>query len=136
MSEALPTLMATLQRSTEGLLWMSETDEPFAVFHWQKQTVAELTDERLLQLTHQPADTPVEVVDLDEFFSGATEEQDWFGDEEKATAQMYRELVATLKQHLSNLKVYRVGETTIDLYIVGQTDAGDVVGLATKAVET
>ena len=136
MSELPSILLATLQRLTEGLLWMSETDEPFEVFHWSQESMKELTKERLLYLTHHPGDTLVEQMDVDEFFSVAAENQDWFGDEERAIALRYRELLTTLKHHLNRLKVYRVGEVEIDIYILGQTQTGDWVGLATKAVET
>lgn len=136
MSDSLPTLIAELQRLTTGLLWMSETDEPFAVFHWPQQTLADLTEHHLLQLTNHPLDTPIETVDLDAFFAPAILEQAWFGVAERATAKRYRELVALLKQHLAHLKVYRLGRVTIDIYVVGQIGTAVVVGLATKAVET
>lgn len=137
MPEQLPSLLpAALQRLTEGLLWMSEIDEPFETFCWDKELVMELTHARLLQLTGHPADTPVERVDVDDFFAAATEEQEWFGDKERETAARYRELLVMLRQMLRDLRVYRVGEVEVAIYIVGQIETGDWVGLATKALET
>jgi hypothetical protein len=78
----------------------------------------------------------VKVLAVDDFFAGATEDQDWFGDEERAIAARYRELVALLKQHLSDLTVYQVGEVTLDVYVVGRTPEGELLGLATQASET
>lgn len=115
---------------------MSETDEPFEVLHFQGHSAAELTEEQLLELINHATDTEIETVDFDQFFARATQEQDWFGEVEKATAQRYRELVAALKQNLTDLKVYRVGEVNVYIYVLGQKKSGEVVGLGTKAVET
>lgn len=135
MNEETSALMTRFKEATAGLLWMSEIDAPLEVIHWPP-SVLELSKERLLELTNHSLTTPVEVVAVDDFFAGATEEQDWFGEEERAIAQRYRDLVTMLKQSLSNLQGYRVGAVNIDLYMVGQTTSGDWVGLATQAVET
>ena len=128
-------LVKVLQDLTNDLLWISETDAPFEVFNWESQS-AKLTDQELLERTHHPMDTAIETVSFDEFFAATTQDQDWFGMEEKAVAAKYRLLVDLLRQHLSDLKVYRVGEVRIDLYVVGQMQTGEVIGLATQAVET
>lgn len=114
---------------------MSETDAPFEIIQWQNQSV-QLTNEQLLKLTGHSVDTLVKVIEVDDFFSAAIAEQDWFGDEEKAIARRYQALVVVLKQHLNQLKVYCIGEVNIDIYIVGETELGEIVGLATKVVET
>ncbi len=107
----------------------------FKVFQWESQS-ATLTDQQLLERTHHSMDTAIETVSFDEFFAAATQDQDWFDTEEKAVAAKYRLLVDLLRQHLSDLKVYRVGEVRIDLYAVGQMQTGEVIGLTTQAVET
>jgi hypothetical protein len=50
--------------------------------------------------------------------------------------QRFQNLVSVLKQNLSQLQVYRVGNIEIDVYIVGVTDGGGLAGLSTKLVET
>ena len=127
-------LVTVLQTLTDGLLWMSETDAPFEVFHWEGQ-LSSLTDDQLLERTHHLLGTAIEVIPFDDFFAASTQKQDWFDAEEEAVAARYQSLVSALKQHLSDLKVYRVGEIKIDLYVVGQTHVG-IIGLATQAVET
>ncbi|NJK53834.1 MAG: hypothetical protein HC936_15435 [Leptolyngbyaceae cyanobacterium SU_3_3] len=62
--------------------------------------------------------------------------QDWQNESEQTIVSQYQQLVDTLKQHLSDLQVYRIGETNLDLYIIGKTADGHLAGLATKAVET
>jgi len=129
-------LLSQLQAATADLLWLSEMDAPFEVRYWSQQADTPLTAETLLQLTNQPPTAPVKVVAVDDFFAGATEDQDWFGEEEKAIAARYRELVTLLKQHLSDLVVYQVGAVSLELYIVGRTPEGVMMGLATQASET
>jgi len=152
-------LATILQEAVEGLLWTSESDYPFTVCQWQGQSDAApemsaseivaseaftpeaftpepFTPELLLQRTEHPAETPVETIAPETFFAGVTQVQDWQGEEERAIASRYQALLATLKQHLSDLTVYRVGTIEIDLYIIGKTQAGNFVGLSTKAVET
>ena len=123
-----------LSSAAQGLLFLSETNAPFEVINWQTQ--GELTPAILLQLTEHPPDAPVEVVSVDEFFAIATAEEDWHDQEERKTVQRFQNLVSILKQNLLQLQVYRVGDRSIDVYIVGVTDGGDWAGLATKLVET
>ena len=127
-------LVGVLEDFTDELLWMSETDAPFEVFHWEG--LGNLTEQQLLERTQHALDTTVEVVPFDDFFAASIEDQDWFEAEEKAVTARYRSLVHTLKQHLSDLRVYRVGEVNLDLYIVGRMDKEGIIGLATQAVET
>jgi len=90
----------------------------------------------LLQLTNHPPHTPVKVVSVDDFFAHATQEEDWHDEEEREMVQRFQNLVSILKQNLSQLQVYRVGNINIDAYIVGVTPRGDWMGLSTKLVET
>ncbi|NER04454.1 MAG: hypothetical protein F6K17_18480 [Okeania sp. SIO3C4] len=48
----------------------------------------------------------------------------------------YQKLVSMMKQYLSDLKVYKVGEVRKDIYIVGKKNTGDYAGVATVSVET
>ena len=123
-----------LKQASEGLRYMSEADYPFEVFQWEGQ--APLTAEIVIQQTNHTPDTPVEVVQLDDFFQNATQEQDWHNDEERTQVKRYQSRVETLKQNLSDIQVYRLGTVEIDAYIIGKTPSGDLAGLSTKVVET
>ena len=57
---------------------------------------------------------------VEEFFAIAQEE-DWHDQEEREMVQRFQNLVSVLKQNLSQLQVYRVGNTNINVYIVGVT---------------
>lgn len=125
-----------LQKASEGLLFMSESEAPFEVFLWESKDNSVLDAEAIVQKTNHPQDTPVEVVDIDSFFKVATTEQEWQEPEERETVKKFQTLVETLKHNLSDLKVYRLGHRNIDVYIVGKTPTCDYAGLFTKVVET
>ncbi|MGK7950260.1 MAG: nuclease A inhibitor family protein [Xenococcaceae cyanobacterium] len=78
----------------------------------------------------------MEVRELDRFFARVTEEKDWYEEEEIAECKRYRELVKLLKTHLTDIKVYRVGEVEVNCYVLGQTESGSIAGLSTMMVET
>jgi hypothetical protein len=122
----------TLRQASNSLLMPSESEYPFKVVHWEGQ---ELTDQRLLELTGHRADAPVEAVELDYFFRNVAQEKEWHDDVQKANVPKFQILISTLK-NLSDIKVYRVGTIDIDVYIVGKAPDGNLVGLATKVVET
>jgi Nuclease A inhibitor-like protein len=126
-------ILGTLKQASEGLLYTSESDYPFQVFSWP---TIPLSPEQVLTQTGHPKNTPVQVVGLDKFFAQVTQEKDWYGPEEKATVAKYLQLVETLKSSLKDIQVYRVGETELDVYIVGMTSTGSLAGLSTKLVET
>lgn len=132
MSLSSPELLNNLRSLTTNLLWMSEADYPFSVIYWEN---VDNIPEKLLQI-HDLPDTTIEVRELDSFFSRATEEKDWYEEEEKAECFRYQDLVNLLKTNLSELKVYRVGEVEISCYILGKTDSGAIAGLSTISVET
>ena len=57
------------------------------MINWQTQE--QLAPAILLQLTDDPANTPVEVLTVDEFFAIATQEKDWHGQQERETCSGY-----------------------------------------------
>ena len=62
--------------------------------------------------------------------------QDWFGDEETATANKFAELKKLLEDNLRYLKVFKIGKIELDIYIVGLDVESNLIGIKTKAVET
>src|SRR5947209_5681028 len=59
-----PALKA-LTEAVSGLLYQSESDEPFEVFLWNGREVGEsLSREKVLEIVRMPPDTPVEEMSL------------------------------------------------------------------------
>ena len=128
-------LREELYQAIAGLLYMSESDEPFDIVHWQSNGLP-ITFERLLQLIGKKPDTPIEVLSIDEFFQPLITEQDWYGNDEKVIVQRYCHLQHLLRTYLMNVAVYRIGKIQVEIYIIGIDTNGDLVGIKTLAIET
>lgn len=124
-----------LRQASEGLLFPSETDAPFEVFFWDDEKAAELTPDTIAALAGASSGTPVKTAKLETFFRPAVKEEDWHNEEEKAEVERFKALLKTIKDHLKGVKVFRVGDTKIDVFIVGQV-IGGYAGLKTQVVET
>ncbi|AFY33959.1 nuclease A inhibitor family protein [Calothrix sp. PCC 7507] len=129
-------ILDQLKQASDGLLFQSESEYPFEVLLWEHPDNIPLTPTKVLEQTGHSAGTPVKAVAVDDFFKVAVTGEDWHGEEERQTVNRFQTLVQTLKENLSDLQVYRLGETEQDVYVIGQTPSGDSAGLATKAVET
>jgi Nuclease A inhibitor-like protein len=124
-----------LRKVTEGLLYQSESDEPFETFSWERIGKS-LGKEAILQASGNDPSTPTNEVPVDQFFADLTTPEDRHTEEEKAVAAKYRTLLGTLKGALSELRVFKIGEVNVSIYIVGKTASGRWTGVKTKAVET
>lgn len=127
-------LLKQLAAAAEGLLYPSETDAPFLPFAWE--TMRDFSVDKLLLATRHDRNTPVEGMELGEFFKPLVRREEWFDDAERSTAHRFENLRDTLDDLLSEISVYRVGTVNIDIYVIGKTDDGYFAGVSTKAVET
>jgi histidine triad (HIT) family protein len=115
-----------LQKASKGLEMPSESDAPFEAFLWDKAG-DKLTQDQVVKLAGAEEGTSVEEDTLDGLFRTVPSE-------DKAK---FQKLAAAIKQQLSGVKVYKVGdEAERDLYIVGKTTDGKWAGLKTSVVET
>jgi hypothetical protein len=114
-----------LKKASDGLLYPSDSDEPFDPFEWNLSTPA-ITAQQVAAQTGKAA-AKVEEVSLDQFFGELSDSSD---------AKRFNDLKTAIKSQLSNARVFRVGETEIDIYIVGKPKSGTWAGLHTKSVET
>lgn len=127
-------LLAELEQIIAGLCWMSESDYPFQALFLGGEI--ELTQDHLRELAGESPYAPVEVVSIDEFFHVAVSEPDWKGEGELALAKRYQALVRWLKEHLDDLKAYRVGKINLQVYVLGRSGTGNWIGISTRVVET
>ncbi|HLM00125.1 MAG TPA: nuclease A inhibitor family protein [Pyrinomonadaceae bacterium] len=128
------TLEEQIRKASEGLYYISETDAE--IFPFTGTKAAAVTAENLLSQTQSKPDAPVEERDFQSFFARLTKIQNWFGDEEKQTAEKFLRLKELLEKNLRDLKVFKVGRIEIDVYAVGLDTEGKLAGIRTKAVET
>ena len=130
-----PPVIKVLNEATEGLFFRSETDARLEPFFWPAEATSIPTADLVIQLINAPAGAPLKSVTLATFFRPATKNEEWHNEEEKAEVQRFQDLVKTIKSTLKNVKVFRIGETNLDVYIVGIVEGG-YAGLKTNVVET
>ena len=125
-------LLEELREATRGLTYMSESDYPFEVFRWEREP----TPEHLRALAGSEPGAAVETRTAAEFFRAAASEPEWKGAEDLALARRFQRLLRLLEENLADLKVYRVGEINMPVYVVGRSASGAWLGLSTRVVET
>jgi len=129
------TATAVLRKLTRGLLYMSESDEPFEVVHLEATTGTYGAAEACL-VTNRPPGCRVQKQSLEEFFGDLAQEHDWHGPSEKEDVRRYRELWHYFRDCLNELTVFQLGEIQVDVVIVGRAADGRWVGVRTRAIET
>jgi hypothetical protein len=127
-------LLNQLSTVATGLLYPSETDAPFVPFAWE--TMRDFSIDKLLLATRHDRNTPVDGMELDDFFAPVEHIEEWFDDSERETAHRFATLNDTLEDLLTDISVYRIGTVNIDVYVIGKTADGYFAGVSTKLVET
>jgi len=72
-----------LAKATHGLMYMSESDEPFEIARPQTISGA-FGDDDARSLAQRPADCPVQEASLDQFFGELAKDEDWHGKAERS----------------------------------------------------
>jgi hypothetical protein len=127
-------IIEELKKATEGLLFMSEADYPLEPVHLKGRP--ELDPQYLRELGGAAAGASVESGSVEEFFRAATSEPEWKKGDELALARRHQSLVRLLKENLTELRVYRIGEVNMPVFILGKSGEGNWLGLRTRVVET
>jgi hypothetical protein len=112
---------AALQQATRDLLYPSETDAPFEILVWD---AAENSAASVRRCAGRSVNEKCRVVTLGDFLSDLTEED------------AFRKLKGALEAALTQIHVYRFGESDATYYIVGTDPSGRLVAVKTSAVET
>jgi hypothetical protein len=126
--------LSVLRKATKGLLYMSEKDAPFKVLALKDGASPSATN--VAELLNAPAESPVEEVDFTRFFAELTKVQKWHAEDDKAVVKRYQDLLAVLRETLTNLKVFKIGRVRVKIAILGKTSMGSWAGLETDALET
>jgi hypothetical protein len=122
-----------LKQATTDLLWSSESDYPFEVVSWELGV--ELTPTDLFSNIYD-TDLAIESITLTDLFEPVLTIEDWYEQAELDLVDRYTNLLDLINTNLSEVQVFRVGEVEIDIYIIGKTPTGDIIGLKTRSVET
>lgn len=111
-------ILESLTRASAGLLFMSESDYPFELIRWEGTT--EPTSDLIRSLAGESGDCPVQEIKVDDFLQSGR----------------YQLLLSVLRQHLSDLRGYKVGRINMPVYLIGRSSEGSWLGLSTRVVET
>jgi Nuclease A inhibitor-like protein len=128
-----PEIITLFKQVTTDLLWSSESDYPFEIVTWEQGV--DLNPTALFNKLAKPNDV-IETITLADFFAPVLTVEDWYEADELALVNRYTDLSHAIESNLSDVRVFRVGEVNIAIYIVGKTSDGDIVGLKTQVVET
>jgi hypothetical protein len=114
-----------LAKASKGLLFPSESDAPLEPFLWDDG--GKLTEDRLREAAGAEEGATVEASSLDDLLRTVPSED----------RAKFDKLAAAVKEQLSGVKVYKVGdEPEKAVYVVGKTPDGKWAGLKTSVVET
>ena len=111
-------ILQDLKRVTAGLLFMSESDYPFEVVHWENLT--DVTHDFLCRLAGEPTGCQVEEMEVEDFL----------------LAEKYKNIVRVLSNNLTERKAYKVGKINMPVYVVGRSQRGNWLGVSTRVVQT
>jgi hypothetical protein len=125
-----------LKNLVDGLLMLSETDAPFEYYILEDSKDLLLNKETVATIAGKTTGDEIETETLEHFFRNMVRLNPEDSDERKKEAARFKELQEQLQQQLQDVKVYRAGNTSITIYILGKTDNGDIAGLRTLIVET
>lgn len=113
---------------------MSESDYPLTYVGWDGQGAPSVG--KLTTLLNVTAGTLVEERSWSDTMDRLGEAYDPTDPYIVEYAAKFRALRAVMEANLTNLKVIRVGTISIDVYFVGTSSCGDLVGLKTTSIET
>ncbi len=113
-------ILRALKSASEGLLYPSESDEPFVMY------VNPTREDVLPTILPHPGDRVTETT-VSEFFAELIAGED---------GSRFEQLQRVIESRLIAPRVFRIGEVTVDVYIVGRTPSGGWMGLHTVSVET
>lgn len=119
-----------------GLFYPSESDEPIERVTCDLRQAEPLTNSQLRDWLRLPPTVPVAEVPEAHFWEPVVTEQDWYSDEERAIAARFRQFRTDLENELTGRQVFHVGETEIDVYLLGRRVDGTRAGIWTKIVQT
>ncbi len=126
-------LANAIEEACDGLIYVSETDAPIELIFIPNHdslklfegVQAALNDKK--NIKEEPAA---------KFFDRLTAEREWHGPREKAKVKRFVKLEKLLKEHLTDLTLFRAGRVRLEVVAAGFDSEGNVAGIRTKAVET
>jgi hypothetical protein len=143
--------MDALAAAVAGVTYPSESDYPWVVVGFADAApVSEANVKDVIADVYVPhpgeaalVDRTIELRTLAQLMDPLTTPQDWWDDYYKMLGAQYTVIRMVLEAKLVDIQVFRIGEQqgnvlqgAIDIYVLGSTADGDVVGMWTVSIET
>jgi hypothetical protein len=125
-----------LQPYYDGLMMLSETDNPFEFYFFRNSQNLPLNTDTVASLAGKSSGSEIRTEELDYFFRNMVRVYPEDADDRKQDAERFKKLQHKLQELLQDLKVFKADEISITAYILGKTPNGDIAGLRTIVVET
>ncbi len=125
----------TLQEKIKGLLYFSESENPYTIETIESRSLPQVTAE--IAAIHNVTESQVEIGDAQGFFDHIIESADPNDPVMKTNAERTQELYDYLQSNLNDIKVFRIKSgARITVYIVGWGKDSTPVALKSLAIET
>jgi len=131
---ALERSMEKISAACEQLFFVSEMDAPVEPVALPRMT--DLSPDALLEALGRSDEEPIQMAAATEFFDRLTRTQEWQSENEKKLIRRFAHLSDVLEDELEDIRLFRIGEVQVDIFVIGLTRGGTVAGVRTRAVET
>lgn len=129
-------LLESIARACEGLVVTSESDAPMSAVAFPAPSGLPRSPVIVLGLVGRDAATHVEEQTVREFFEPLGRRRAWHDGRDAEMTQRFRRLERLLQRRLTDTRVFRIGERSVDVWILGRARDGRIVGVRTSVVET
>ena len=129
--ESLP---ERLKSACAGLNFVSETDSSVDPVFGEAARSTSSTD--FLTAIGVPVSKPIGERNFEDLFSRLTSQKEWFTPTQRSNAKRFGALKRLLEFELTDLKIIRVGEIHVTIYVLGIDRKGKVAGVKMNAIET
>ena len=123
-----------IKAAATGLQYISESDHPLELVVMKENK--EGLEKEIRALSGKGGEQNIETQTLDYFFRNHVKAYPEDSKLQTENIQRFKNLVKTLNENLSDIKVYRIGEIQVDAFIIGKLKDGRYAGLRTKLIET
>ena len=124
-------LIKEIENACNGLIYVSEIDA--AVKAFEGPVTEEVTPGLFVS---SPEKARVEEGNFEEFCKRLATVREWHNEVQRQRANKFQKLFQLMQENLRQIKVYRVGTTRLEIYVVGLDSSNRAVGIMTQAVET
>jgi len=119
-------VLTALKKAAKGLLVPSESDAPFTPFRWP-QARGEISGDKVAALARRRR------IPRSKRYRWMISSRSW---RTPTTRSASGSCARSSSSSSRTVKVFRIGEVKVDVYLVGKSAGGDWAGLKTTSVET